>query len=88
MPLLVTASVDSIALSKRLSLDQDVTLSGQVVWTGRSALDIRMQLSQVTTMTYASIDTPPYSDWSCHMLEDVGAHALHARGDQAASETF
>ncbi|KAK9859845.1 hypothetical protein WJX84_005719 [Apatococcus fuscideae] len=46
MPLLVTASVDSIALSKRLSLDQDVTLSGQVVWTGRSALDIRMQLSQ------------------------------------------
>ncbi|KAK9832997.1 hypothetical protein WJX74_003894 [Apatococcus lobatus] len=46
MPLLVTASVDSIALTKRLSLQEDVKLSGQVVWTGRSALDIRMQLSQ------------------------------------------
>ena len=50
MPTLVTASVDSIALTKQLNLDQDLKLSGQVVWTGRSALDIRMQVSQVRSL--------------------------------------
>jgi hypothetical protein len=46
-PLLVTASVDRIALARRLALDADLTMAGSVIWTGRSALDIRMQLRQV-----------------------------------------
>lgn len=46
-PLLVTASVDRITLARRLALDADLTMAGSVIWTGRSALDIRMQLRQV-----------------------------------------
>lgn len=45
-PLLVTASVDRITLARRLTLDADLIMAGSVVWTGRSALDIRMQLRQ------------------------------------------
>jgi acyl-coenzyme A thioesterase 9 len=44
----VTAAVDAIHLSKRLKIDTDVTMSGQVVWTGSSSMDIRMELLQVT----------------------------------------
>lgn len=47
LPLLVTASVDAIHLRRRLDLHKDVQISGQVVWTGKSAMDIRMQLTQV-----------------------------------------
>lgn len=47
LPLLVTAAVDAIHLRRRLDLNQDVQVSGQVVWTGKSAMDIRMQLTQV-----------------------------------------
>lgn len=47
LPLLVTAAVDEIALTHPLLLARDVVVRGQVVWTGRSALDIRMQLFQV-----------------------------------------
>ena len=45
-PLLVTASVDRIALARRLSIAEDLSMTGQVVWTGRSSMDIRMQLTQ------------------------------------------
>jgi hypothetical protein len=39
--------VDRISLARRLVLGADLTMAGSVVWTGRSALDIRMQLRQV-----------------------------------------
>ena len=42
LPLLVTASVDAIHLRQRLDLSKDIQVSGQVVWTGKSAMDIRM----------------------------------------------
>ena len=48
-PLLVTASVDRISLARRLSIAEDLSMSGQVVWTGRSAMDIRMQLTQASS---------------------------------------
>ena len=48
LPLLVTAAVDAIYLRRRLDLSQDVQVSGQVVWTGKSAMDIRMQLTQAS----------------------------------------
>ena len=44
-PLLVTASVDRIARARLLSIAEDLSMSGQVVWTGRSSMDIRMQLT-------------------------------------------
>ena len=47
LPLLVTASVDAIELKDRLSLDRTLHATGQVVYTGRSSLDLRMQLTQV-----------------------------------------
>ncbi|KAI8462884.1 MAG: HotDog domain-containing protein [Monoraphidium minutum] len=45
-PHLVTAGVDAIHLKRPLLLDRDLTLEGQVAWTGRSSLDIRMTLAQ------------------------------------------
>ncbi|GLC67776.1 hypothetical protein PLESTF_000606200 [Pleodorina starrii] len=45
-PLLVTASVDEIAVRHPLLVDRDIVVRGQVVWTGKSSLDIRMQLFQ------------------------------------------
>lgn len=61
-PLLVTASVDRIALARRLALDADLTMAGSVIWTGRSALDIRMQLRQVwRTCSITSTRTPTQS---------------------------
>ena len=32
--MLVTASVDAIQLRKRLAIETDMTIQGQVVWTG------------------------------------------------------
>ena len=45
--MLVTASVDAIQLRKRLAIETDMTIQGQVVWTGSSSMDIRMELLQV-----------------------------------------
>ncbi|KAK9809579.1 hypothetical protein WJX73_004048 [Symbiochloris irregularis] len=46
LPMLVTASVDAIQINHRLNLDNDLEISGQVVWTGTSSMDIRMELKQ------------------------------------------
>lgn len=46
-PMLVIASVDAIQLRKRLAIETDMTIQGQVVWTGSSSMDIRMELLQV-----------------------------------------
>ena len=45
--MLVTVSVDRIELVSRLDLSRDLVMRGQVVWTGRSSMDICMQLFQV-----------------------------------------
>jgi acyl-CoA hydrolase len=44
----VTATVEEISLrSSQLSLDEEMRMSGRVVWTGKSSIDIRMELEQV-----------------------------------------
>lgn len=48
LPVLVTASVDRIMLSKPVNLNTAVHMQGKVAWTGRSSLDIRMEISQVS----------------------------------------
>ncbi|KAL4451607.1 hypothetical protein ABPG75_007269 [Micractinium tetrahymenae] len=46
-PLLVTAGVEAIELhNSRLGLREDMTMSGRVVWTGSSSMDVRMELEQ------------------------------------------
>ncbi|GAX82172.1 hypothetical protein CEUSTIGMA_g9600.t1 [Chlamydomonas eustigma] len=45
-PLLVTASVDEIQLHRQINIEKDVQVTGRVVWTGTSSLDIQMQLWQ------------------------------------------
>ncbi|KAL4433426.1 hypothetical protein ABPG77_010279 [Micractinium sp. CCAP 211/92] len=46
-PLLVTAGVEAIELhNSRLSMQRDMVMSGHVVWTGSSSMDVRMQLEQ------------------------------------------
>ncbi|KAJ9519842.1 hypothetical protein QJQ45_014566, partial [Haematococcus lacustris] len=45
-PLLVTASVDEISTQHPITLDADMLMQGQVVWTGSSSLDIQMQVLQ------------------------------------------
>lgn len=57
LPMLVTAAVDAIHLRKRLNLDSDIKMSGQVVWTGKSAMDIRMQLTQVRGTAFCCTDS-------------------------------
>lgn len=47
MPLLVTVAVDAIELGHQVVLDRDMVCQGQVVYTGGSSLDIRMELLQV-----------------------------------------
>lgn len=42
--MLVTASVDAIELRSPLSVDEDVEARGQVVYTGTSSMDIRLEL--------------------------------------------
>ncbi|KAH7298868.1 hypothetical protein KP509_25G062200 [Ceratopteris richardii] len=44
--LLVTASVDKIHLRKSITLDQDLRMSGAVIWVGRSSMAIRMEIRQ------------------------------------------
>ena len=44
LPMLVTASVDAIQLRKRLAIETDMTIQGQVIWTGSSSMDIRTEL--------------------------------------------
>ena len=73
-PLLVTASVDRIALARRLALDADLTMAGSVMWTGRSALDIRMQLRQVWVCTHStrSVRTSAAAPGACvHTASEV-----------------
>ena len=41
-PILVTASVDRMSLRRRVPLDIDLRLSGAVIWTGRSSMQIRV----------------------------------------------
>ncbi|KAJ7561338.1 hypothetical protein O6H91_03G024400 [Diphasiastrum complanatum] len=47
--ILVTASVDKISLKKPIRLDTDLKLAGAVAWTGRSSMQIRMQVIQPAT---------------------------------------
>jgi len=47
LPLLVTVAVDAIELGHQVVLDRDMVCQGQVVFTGGSSLDIRMELLQV-----------------------------------------
>ncbi|KAI9026775.1 HotDog domain-containing protein [Hyaloraphidium curvatum] len=45
-PTLVTASVDEVRVNRRLALDKDMVMSGRVVWTGASSLDVLMEVRQ------------------------------------------
>jgi acyl-coenzyme A thioesterase 9 len=44
VPLLVTASVDAIHFRRPLPADKDMTAVGAVVWTGKSSMDIRIEM--------------------------------------------
>ncbi|KAJ8097002.1 HotDog domain-containing protein [Lipomyces tetrasporus] len=46
-PTIVTASVDRISLLKRLTVLEDVELSGNVTWTGRSSMEITIKARTV-----------------------------------------
>ena len=56
--MLVTASVDRIELASRLDLSKDLVMRGQVVWTGRSSMDICMQLFQVGVPVITGVFEP------------------------------
>ncbi|RDX95293.1 Acyl-coenzyme A thioesterase 9, mitochondrial, partial [Mucuna pruriens] len=44
--LLVTASVDKMALKKTIHIDADLTIVGAVTWVGRSSMEIQLELTQ------------------------------------------
>lgn len=60
-PLLVTAAVDEISVRHPLQVEQDIAVKGQVVWTGKSSLDIRMQLFQVRSYIRIPFRTVQFS---------------------------
>ncbi len=69
-PMLVTASVDAIQLRKRLAIETDMTVHGQVVWTGSSSMDIRMELLQVCSSSIRACAVRVNSSKSCmHVSE-------------------
>lgn len=72
LPTLVTVAVDAIHLRRRLDLDQNFEMSGQVVWTGTSSMDIRMQLTQASSPTLErikpAINTQPSSEAPTEIL--------------------
>lgn len=46
-PVLVTATVETINVSSRpLQLDKDMKLSGRVIWTGKSSMDLQIEATQ------------------------------------------
>ncbi|GIL65940.1 hypothetical protein Vafri_19567 [Volvox africanus] len=55
-PLLVTAAVDEITVRHPLQVERDIVVHGQVVWTGKSSLDIRMQLFQAHHVPHPSLE--------------------------------
>ncbi|EFJ45017.1 hypothetical protein VOLCADRAFT_106173 [Volvox carteri f. nagariensis] len=55
-PLLVTAAVDEITVRHPLQVERDIVVHGQVVWTGKSSLDIRMQLFQAHHAPQSSLE--------------------------------
>ncbi|KAI7836665.1 hypothetical protein COHA_009441 [Chlorella ohadii] len=57
-PLLVTATVEKIELrGKRINLDQDMELSGRVVWTGTSSMDLAIELEQAGQQQLSALFT-------------------------------
>ncbi|OMO59185.1 Thioesterase superfamily [Corchorus olitorius] len=46
--LLVTASVDKIVLKKPISVDIDLKIVGDVIWVGRSSIEIQLEVIQFT----------------------------------------
>ncbi|CAM9147871.1 unnamed protein product, partial [Sphacelaria rigidula] len=65
-PLLVTASVDRIQLSRHPNLDMDMTLMGRVIWTGRSSMVINMSRCASTPPGVCYINDEPFAgDDSC-----------------------
>lgn len=50
--LLVTASVDKIALKKPISVDIDLKLVGSVIWVGRSSIEIQLEVIQSSEGTF------------------------------------
>lgn len=58
-PLLVTATVEAIEVrASHLELASDMTMSGAVVWTGTSSMDICMELEQVWGVPQARTAAP------------------------------
>ena len=49
--LLVTASVDRIVLKKPISVDNDLRISGSVIWVGSSSIEIQLEVSETTEGT-------------------------------------
>lgn len=56
---LVTASVEQIQLFRRISSQEDIVLSGQVVWVGSSSLDVLVEAHQYPAGHAVSPHAPP-----------------------------
>ncbi|KAG5187550.1 putative acyl-CoA thioesterase [Tribonema minus] len=55
-PMLVTASVDRIEMKQQPMLERDLVLSGHIVWTGRSSMQILMHCAVAQDSTPAAED--------------------------------
>ncbi|KAK9069048.1 hypothetical protein SSX86_013164 [Deinandra increscens subsp. villosa] len=46
--LLVTASVDKMVLKKTIRVDDDLKMAGLVIWVGRSSIDVKLEVTQLS----------------------------------------
>lgn len=56
-PMLVTASIDRIRLQRSMSIDRDLVATGRVIWTGKSSLDVLLQIIQDETPSLSAVFT-------------------------------
>ncbi|CAA6660282.1 unnamed protein product [Spirodela intermedia] len=54
---LVTASVDRMILKKPLRVDSDLKIAGAVTWVGRSSIELRMEVTQLSQETDKESDS-------------------------------
>jgi acyl-CoA hydrolase len=80
-PALVTAAVDAISLRYPLQIGRDAVMRGQVVWTGRTALDIRMELLQVGGAAGGGATAAACQDTPAHVeLSSLAVNAQYQQG--------
>ncbi len=74
--LLVTASIDKIRLkTKTLPISDDYIIGGQVIWVGKSSMDILVEIHSKKEVLKYSSDSKPHLINNLDSINDLGKHS-------------